>query len=169
MVSSLSQLNLFSPILQLGIVNRDHLDLSVVMKVDAKSEWIESGLADCARLSSFYKNLVFVIWNQQIDKVQFHTQIMLTFWSSNEKYFQFEARHSPDVIITELELINTIKELEILRISKSAFWKIVHDYFHAKHSISEVLQSNCINYTCFKLIVKAFTKIRRKLWKLQTQ
>ena len=38
MASSLSQLNLFSPILQLSIVNRDHLDLSVVMKVDAKSE-----------------------------------------------------------------------------------------------------------------------------------
>ena len=75
MASSLSQLNLFSPILQLGIVNRDHLDLSVVMKVDAKSKWIESGLADCARLSSSYKNLVFVIWNQQIDKVQLHTRI----------------------------------------------------------------------------------------------
>ena len=169
MASSLSQLNLFSPILQLGIVNRDHLDLSVVMKVDAKSEWIESGLTDCARLSSSYKNLVFVIWNQQIDKVQLHTQIMITIWSSNEKYFQFEARHSSDVIITELELINAIKELDILRISKSAFWKIKHDYFHAKHSISKVLQSNRINYSCIKLIVKEFTKIRRKLWKLQTQ
>ena len=38
MIFSLSQLNLFSSILQLGIVNRDHLDLSVVMDVDAKSE-----------------------------------------------------------------------------------------------------------------------------------
>ena len=108
MASSLSQLNLFSPILQLGIANRDNLDLSVAMKVDAKSEWIESGLADYARLSS-YKNLVFVIWNQQIDKVQLHTQIMLTFWNSNQKYFKFEARHSSDVSITKLELINAIR------------------------------------------------------------
>ena len=86
MESSLSQLNLFSLILQLDIVNRDHLDLSVVMKVDAKSKWIESGLADCARLSSSYKKIVFIIWNKQIDKVQLHTQIMITIWSSNEKY-----------------------------------------------------------------------------------
>ena len=169
MASSLSQLNLFSPILQLGIVNRDHLDLSVIMEVDAKSEWLESGLADFARLSSSYKNLVLTIWKQQIDKVQLHAKIMFTFWSSNEKYFQFEANNLSDVSIAELELINAIKKLDILRISKSAFWKIVHDYFHAKHSISKVLQSNRINYSCFKLIVNAFTKIRRKLWKLQTQ
>ena len=97
MASSISQLNLFSLILQLGILNRDNLDLSVVMEVNAKSEWPESGLIDCARLSSSYKNLVFVIWKQHIEKVQLHTQTMLTFWSSNEKYFQFDSRHSSDV------------------------------------------------------------------------
>ena len=90
MASSLSQLNLFSLILQLGIVNRDHLDLSVVMEVDAKSEWLESGLAYCARLSSSCKNLVLTIWKQKIDKVQLHAQIMLTFLSSTEKYFQLK-------------------------------------------------------------------------------
>ena len=137
---------MFPPILQLGILNLDHFDLFVLMNVNVKLKWLESGLVDCERLSSSYKNLVFPIWKQQIDNVKLYTQIMITFWSSNKKYFRFEIRHSSNVSITELELINTIKELDIFRISKSAFWKIVHDYFHTKHSISKVLQSNRINY-----------------------
>ena len=49
------------------------------MEVDVNSEWYESGIADCARLSSSYKNFALVIWKQQIDQVKLHTQIVLNF------------------------------------------------------------------------------------------
>ena len=49
------------------------------MEVDVKSEWYESGIVDCARLSSSNKNFAIAKWKQQIDKVKLHTQIMLNF------------------------------------------------------------------------------------------
>ena len=96
---------------------------------------------------------------------------MLIFWSSNEKYFNFEIKYSSNVFITKLKLTKAIKELDILRISKSTFFLIVLYYFHQKHSFLKVLQSNRINYSCFTLIVKAFTKCEEnyKYYKLNSQ
>ena len=43
------------------------------------------------------------------------------------------------------------------------FRKLSQDHFHGKYIIPKLLQSNCINYSCFKLIVKVFTKIPKIL------
>ena len=42
---------MFPPILQLEILNLDHLDLSIVMNANIKLEWLESGLVDNERLN----------------------------------------------------------------------------------------------------------------------
>ena len=49
MASEVNHLNLFSPILCWGIINRDPLDLSVQMDVDDNLEYLEIGLSDCAK------------------------------------------------------------------------------------------------------------------------
>ena len=169
MASEVNHLYLFSPILRWGIINHDPLDLSVQMDVDVNLEYLEIGLSDCAKQSPSYRNLVLNIWEQEIDKTKLCRKIMQAFWISNKEYLEFNKVPWSEVSLEELELTNSIKEIDILRISKSEFWRIAHDYFCAKHTIPKVLQSNNISYSYFKLIAKAFIKIWRKIKKLQTQ
>ena len=96
-------------------------------------------------------------------------EIMQAIWISNKEYFEFNKVPWSEVSLEELELTISIKEIDILWISKSEFWRIAHDYFCAKHTIPKVLQSNNFSYSYFKLITKAFIKIWRRIKKLHNQ
>ena len=119
-------------------------------------DYLWSGVWDWAKESSSYKKLVQHVLSKGIRQVDLYPEFISSFKITGVDTGQSFIQLHHSYFEAEMDLINAIKEIDILRISNAKLWSIAFGHFWASYSKEYILNLNCLTNSDFKLTLKLF-------------
>ena len=159
---------MFSPELHISFASHDKLQYQSQENDHSKPSYLENGVYDAAKENHEYLALIEYIQNNQTNSWELAEEMIKAFnitkISGSQNLFQNFNTYS----VVELDLLQLVNMLKILKIPTQVIFKAFSDYFWMSHSIEKIWQNNKISKSDLRLIIKSWKAIIRKLNKISS-